>query len=453
MITPASDKADQDGGAARLSKRIMQFTDLALRRLDARKLISSSNAERQVKGLKPLPQVLIWDTAQKGLALLVGARTKTFRVQFKLHNAWHTCTIGRFGELASQRDRDERQNVEVGKAREIADMWRALARRGIDPRKQDSQRTEKLTFDQLIDLFIENYAKPRQRTWDQTERILRNNCKPLLKRPIDSIAKADLRDLLRGYVAEKKPYKAANTYAWLKKLWRWAYEEDYVTVPIMEAVRLDYEKRERERVFTDEEIKATWAAAASLPPTEAAFTKLLILLAPRKTALASLRRSHLDDPQHPTLWTTPFELTKSRKTSSKKRVYLTPLPPLAQRIFKGIVTAGGGSADRVFPTLPVHETRSGRPTYYGVELKRRLVELGAPADFTFHGWRHTIATFLENAGHSEWERGLALNHSGSATVTAGYSHGYPLELKHTLLCKWAEHVRHLIEPKGAALLR
>jgi hypothetical protein len=38
-------------------------------------------------------------------------------------------------------------------------------------------------------------------------------------------------------------------------------------------------------------------------------------------------------------------------------------------------------------------------------------------------------------------------------VTAGYSHGYALDLKRELLCKWAEHVQGLVSPEGAALLR
>jgi hypothetical protein len=62
-----------------------------------------------------------------------------------------------------------------------------------------------------------------------------------------------------------------------------------------------------------------------------------------------MRRDDLDDADNPTLWTTPHELTKSRKKANRKRVYLTPLPPLAQRLIKGLLE---GNSDRVFPTLP-----------------------------------------------------------------------------------------------------
>jgi hypothetical protein len=56
-------------------------------------------------------------------------------------------------------------------------------------------------------------------------------------------------------------------------------------------------------------------------------------------------------------------------------------------------------------------------------LRKAKRKISAPS----HAWRHTIATWLQNKGHSEWEIALILNHSGS-DVTAGYSHGYPVEL-------------------------
>ena len=385
-------------------------------------------------------QKLYWDSGSKGqlgLSVLMSAGgTKTFRATFQLNGEPISSKLGRVGEM------------DLGTARELTREYRKLAAAGIDPRKP-KQEVNATLYENVVDEFIELYAKPRQRTWDQTASILKN-CTPLLKMPMAEISKQQVRTLLRSFIADGRPYKAAVTRAWLKKLWRWAFEEDYVTNPIMEGVRIEYDKRERNRVYSDAEVKAIWNAANKLDPIEGAFIKLLMLLAPRKTALACMRRAHLDDADNPSLWTTPFELTKSRKTSSRKRVYLTPLPALAVRIIKGLPK---GDDDRMFPGLPVHETEGGRPTFYGVKLKQRLVEHGAPSDFGYHTWRHTIATFLENAGYGEWERGLVLNHSGSGNVTAGYSHGHPLELKRTLLDRWADHIEGLVQPRGAKLLR
>jgi hypothetical protein len=40
----------------------------------------------------------------------------------------------------------------------------------------------------------------------------------------------------------------------------------------------------------------------------------------------------------------------------------------------------------------------------GRRPRRRLIKAGAPADFGFHVWRHTVATFLETAGHPEFRQ-------------------------------------------------
>jgi integrase len=65
-------------------------------------------------------------------------------------------------------------------------------------------------------------------------------------------------------------------------------------------------------------------------------------------------------------------------------------------------------------------------------LKAALVAAGAPHDFQLHVARHTVATWLQNAGRTEYDRALVLNHASSG-VTAGYSHGYPLDRKRELL--------------------
>ena len=329
------------------------------------------------------------------------------------------------------------------------------ALKGHDPlqqRRGAAKATKPSTYEAIVGRFIEEYAKPRQRTWDQTERVLRGPKKdphPWLKAQFGQITRAQIKPRLQKFVNDGQPYKANVLKAWLRKLFRWATEEEIVPSHFMDSLKLEFEKRERDRVYSDAEIKAIWHAANQLSHEEATYVKLIMLLAPRKTALAAMAGTDLDSATDPSLWTTPFELTKSRKTSNKKRVYLVPLSPLCQRLFKGVAKDG-----RVFASLPIHTTRAGRPTFYGVDLKARLVAHGAPADFQFHAWRHTIATWFEDRGMDEWETGLLLNHSGSGSVTAGYRHGYPLELKRKLLTEWSEHIEQLVQPEeGATMLR
>jgi integrase len=410
------------------------FTELGVRRLK----------------LPKAGQQRVWDDPKQGRGegrgqiglsvLLSSGGARTYQATFSLHGKPVTDKLGRIGEMS------------LAEARQLTRDYRGMAAKGIDPRTQRSQPdapSNSRTYKSVVEEYIALYARPKQRTWDQTERVLMNNCKEWLEVDIASITESDANRLLDKLVTAGHGPKAAVTLAHLRKLWRWAYKaRDYVTAPVMDAVEVNYEKKERDRVYNDEEIAAIWKAADQLEPTAAAYIKLLLLLAPRKTALALMRRADLNDQL--TLWTTPFEHTKSRKSAKKKRDYLTPLPPLAQRILKSMLRT---DQDQVFPTLPIHLTRAGRQWFDGTGLVKRLIARGAPNDFNYHACRHTIATWLQTHGHSEWERGLVLNHAGSGSVSAGYSHGYPLELKRELLTKWAEHVEQLVQPEGAALLR
>jgi hypothetical protein len=168
--------------------------------------------------------------------------------------------------------------------------------------------TKGLTYGAVVDQFIEQYAKPGQHTWDQTQRVLKNNCADWLTKPIAEITDKDADTLLATFSADKHDYKAALTLRWLRTLWKWAWKKKYVPERVMDRVDFRYKERARDRWYADHEIKAIWNAANKLDPIEGTYVKLLLLLAPRKTALAMMRRADLsefDDKGNPTIWTTP----------------------------------------------------------------------------------------------------------------------------------------------------
>ena len=444
MIT---EEKQEDGKRTRRAPRTKEFTELGLKRMNVRKAIEKEGKASQVQ---------IWDTGtngQRGLSVLLSSGgTKTFLVTFYLNGRPVTAKLGRFGDLSLQA------------ARALASAYRAKAQEGIDPRPLRTKRGQQVgrheqahegqgaavagnIYRHVVADFIELHAKPNQRAWDATERaLLRSVPQDWLDRDITTITRRDALAMVDQLVKDGHGPKAAVTVAWLRKLWRWAFEREIVAAPVMDAVKVRYPKRVRDRVYSDDEIKNIWRAAGQLAPVESAYVKLALLLAPRKTALAAMKWSDIDITA--ALWTTPPDYTKSRKTSLPRR-YLTPLPPLAQRILKGLPQ----SDERVFPALMVYQTPAQRPWFDSSRLIRRLIGAGAPEDFALHACRHTLATWLQNKGHSEWECGLVLNHSGTGSVTAGYSHGYPLELKAALLTKWADHVEGLVQPEGVTVLR
>jgi hypothetical protein len=202
----------------RREKKKFELTDLALRRLNIKKQLQEINAERRelhlksgrpIQEFKELKQFRIWDDQDKkedrGLSVLVSAGgTKTFRSTYKLNGKFITRTLGRFGEMGGDADPTGR-NVNLAEAHRRAKEDRELAAKGIDPQlhEQGQQSDEgKLTYETVVNQFIDHYAKPRQRTWHQTERVLKQTCKVWLKTPINDITKKDVRELLRSFIAE-----------------------------------------------------------------------------------------------------------------------------------------------------------------------------------------------------------------------------------------------------------
>jgi hypothetical protein len=57
----------------------------------------------------------------------------------------------------------------------------------------------KKTFGEIANLFVETDAKQLQRTWDQTERVLKKNCEPWLEKPIGEITRTDAYTRLRAW--------------------------------------------------------------------------------------------------------------------------------------------------------------------------------------------------------------------------------------------------------------
>jgi hypothetical protein len=83
-------------------------------------------------------------------------------------------------------------------------------------------------------------------------------------------------------------------------------------------------------------------------------------LHPARAPQDRARRGELDDAERPTLWTVPHERTKSNKRVKRKRIYLVPLPPLAQRIVRALPKRED-APDLLFPGR-----RAGQPLNSGM---------------------------------------------------------------------------------------
>ena len=123
--------------------------------------------DRALKAIKPPPrpkQVDYFDESLPGFGLRVSYNgRKSWIVLYRCHGVKGRLTLGRFDVLP------------LVDAREQARDGLKSAARGEDPAARKHRDREAPTFKQLADRYIEEYAKPRKRTWEKDRRLLDNN--------------------------------------------------------------------------------------------------------------------------------------------------------------------------------------------------------------------------------------------------------------------------------------
>jgi hypothetical protein len=121
--------------------------------------------------------------------------------------------------------------VELDGARKAARKARVQVDEGIDPAFVRAERKTKRidTVGEVVDEFIERYAKPRNRSWRQTERLFgRDVLKPWGRVPIQAITKRDVRHLIDRIVDRGSPHAAHAAFKALRKLFNWAVEQEII---------------------------------------------------------------------------------------------------------------------------------------------------------------------------------------------------------------------------------
>ncbi|WP_022727197.1 tyrosine-type recombinase/integrase [Fodinicurvata sediminis] len=350
------------------------------------------------------------------------------------------------------------------RAREIARDMLEKVRRGEDPaaaRQTTRSAPAGETFPQAVEDYITREQKGRKgnATADEVRRTLLAEGKPWKKRTLQEITAADIRkrlEQIRDGDPEKKlkprPYLANRTFSYLQTFFSWCAEPGIEKVPAspMLGLRRPWDGEEsRDRVFTDDEIRALWrtanemAADPRMPTGRAAgaFLKLLLLTGKRRGKVSAMRRDEVDETW---LWTPPRD---ARRKKGNKRAHAIPLPGLAQRILAG---------------LPAREDN---PYYFPGRHKASHLDAGSPLideirarsgiqDFIFHACRHTVETRMAGLKVSSDVRDLLLDHAPKRGSGKDYDHHLYYEEMAEALEAWADAVARIVtETEGVGVLR
>lgn len=228
----------------------------------------------------------IHDKQVPGLILRVtptGSMTYSFRYTFR--GRTNRLTLGQAPGLT------------LAMARERAWDARAAIQRGDDPvqQKKDEEREARENgFKSCVEDFIEKYAKPRNKTWEETKRILDRLAVPAWNdRPVKEIRRRDVVELIEN-VARETPFQANQLRLHLSKLFNWLAVREAIEANPVTGIPPPVDLTPRERFLSDAEIVALWNAAGRLGLPFGPAIRFLLLTGVRREEGACLRWDELD---------------------------------------------------------------------------------------------------------------------------------------------------------------
>lgn len=357
----------------------------------------------------------------------------------------------------------KRSSVELGEYdRERFGPNEALAslRAERERRARPVDERDEVTFGDLFQDWLDRHAKAKLATWADEERRYQMHLRDVIgETKFSTLERKDIREI-RDTVAEKAgPIQSNRVVALFQRVANWAVDEDRARFNPAARLKKTGDEKRRERILTDDEIKAIWAeitkpltvdvrrddgtkasgglTGADLPAAMATRRALqvLFLTGQRRGEVAGMRREELD--LKAGWWSLPGERTKNGLP------HRVPLCSMAVAVLSEALEGTGTSAF-VFPGKD-HEAAliPDAVTKALQRICKRLKITGVGP----HDIRRTIGTRLRIAGVGVEERGNLFNHvSGAkAKVTSWhYDAGEHDDEKRHAIEVWERVLRGLV---------
>jgi integrase len=251
-------------------------------------------------------------------------------------------------------------------------------------------------------------------------------------RRLSEIKRPDVIEWLDGIVDRPAPIAANRALGWLKGLCNFAVERGIIDISPIAGIKPPAAETARDRVLSDDELKAVWEAADALEQPYAAFVHLLILTGQRRNEVAQIGWREIDLEKR--IWTLPKERAKNGVEHT--------IPLSDQAI--GVLTACPRIAESDFVL-----TISGRTPIRGADLIKRRLDALMPPDtppWVLHDIRRSVASGMARLGINLPVIEKLLNHvSGSfAGIVGVYQRHSFADEKRAAMQTWARHVEAIV---------
>jgi len=351
-----------------------------------------------------------------GLYLVVqpsGARS--WAVRYRHGDRTRKMTLGRFPVLS------------LADAREKAREALATVDAGEDPAAQKSGDD---TIAGLVEDFIRRHAS-KKRSGKQTEAIFAREVLPIWgNRKAEDITRRDVIELLDRIVDRGHPQAANRLLATIRKMFNWAVSRDRLPASPCAGVSPPAVTNSRDRVLSDDEIRAFWKATGALGYPFGPMFRLLLLTGQRRDEVAAMRWAEVDG----VMWQIPGERTKNGKP------HTVHLADPALLVMAGVPRLAGS---------PFVFTTTGETPASGYSRAKARLDgfMGDDAPgWRLHDLRRTCASGMARCGMALPVIEKCLNHvSGTfAGIVGVYQHHDFAAEKRAAWNAWAAHVMAIV---------
>jgi integrase len=403
-----------------------------------------------VERAKPPPhgRIEYFDAAFPGLALRITDNGgKSWCAFYRFKGRLRRFTIGRYPA------------IKPAQARREAAAALERVREGVDPAEEKQAQREMRTpetdtFGAVALDYLERHHRKnsRESTYLEAKRDIERNILPKWRnRPIASISRRDVLDLIDGIIARGAEVQANRTLARLRALFNWAIEKDRVAVSPVARMKLPTQEHARDRVLSDDELRWLWRACDQAGWPFGPLVKLLLLTAQRRDEVAGMEWSEIDLLKR--VWTLP------RHKAKNDRVHEIQLSDAAIEVLRSLPRMGDGLVFTTTGKRPISGFSKAKRRLDAAMHKANRVELSTKKGASIPGWtlhdlRRTAATGMAKLKISPHVTDKVLNHvSGTISgVAAIYNRFEYLDERRDALDAWGRYLSDLIEPATSTVV-
>ncbi len=404
----------------------MRMTDVGIRKLKPK-------AERYEE----------WEDGRTGLGVRITPKgRKTFVFMYWRDGKARRMTLGVYGKGPGKISLSD-ANVKRAEARRALDEGRDP---GADTVEANRAEREAETVADLVEMYLEKWARPRKRSAAEDERLLRKEVSPNLgRRRAKDIVRRDIIELLDAIVDRGAPIGANRTLAIIRRMFSWAVERDILGASPCVSIKAPARENRRDRALSDSEIHTFWhgLAKARMAETIRLGLKLQLVTAQRRGEVVAAEWTEFD--RDAGLWTIPAEKAKNGV------LHIVPLAPQALDLLDAIEAISLEPESDALPSRFLFPSPIGDKPINAVAVSNALLKnrgrIGIE-NVTPHDLRRTAATAMAALGVDRTVLAKVLNHVDSS-VTARYdTHSYIPE-KRAALERWGRRLQEIVSGRDA----